>query len=176
MAVNFIQMPLCLRKNINEKSSAYGKYYVEVDNAETLTTEGLVQHIRNHNCAVGEEAIAAVLKKLGECVPELVAQGQPVKIDGLGIFRATASSAGADEADAKRKDFQLASLLKGIRMRFLPQSDSFKNLTSKRFLEERVAPSVRYVVASESRTVAGEERTVQVRTTIEDFRNPADGD
>ena len=40
MAVNFIQMPLCLRKNINEKSSAYGKYYVEVDNAETLTTEG----------------------------------------------------------------------------------------------------------------------------------------
>jgi hypothetical protein len=86
MAVNFIQMPLCLRKNINEKSSAYGKYYVEVDNAETLTTEGLVQHIRNHNCAVGEEAIAAVLKKLGECVPELVAQGQPVKIDGLGIL------------------------------------------------------------------------------------------
>jgi hypothetical protein len=61
MAVNFIQMPLCLRKNNNEKSSAYGKYYVEVDNAETLTTEGLVQHIRNHNCAVGEEAIAAVL-------------------------------------------------------------------------------------------------------------------
>ena len=171
MAVNFIQMPLCLRKNINEKSSAYGKYYVEVDNAETLTTEG-----RNHNCAVGEEAIAAVLKKLGECVPELVAQGQPVKIDGLGIFRATAASEGADEADAKRKDFQLASLLKGIRMRFLPQSDAFKNLTSKRFLEERVAPSVRYVVASESRTVAGEERTVQVRTTIEDFRNPADGD
>ena len=27
----------------NEKSLAYGKYYVEVDNARTLTTEGLVQ-------------------------------------------------------------------------------------------------------------------------------------
>ena len=176
MAVNFIQMPLCIRKNNNEKSSAFGKYYVEVDNARTLTTDGLVQHIRNHNCAVGEEAIAAVVKKLGECIPELVAQGQPVKIDGLGIFRATASSEGAEESDVKRKDFQLASLLKGIHMRFLPQSDGFKNLTSKRFLEERVAPSVRYLVASETRTVDGEERIVQTRMSIEDFRNPADGD
>ena len=167
-------MPLCIRKNNNEKSPAFGKYYVEVDNARTLTTEGLVQHVRNHNCAVGEEAIAAVIKKLGECIPELVAQGQPVKIDGLGIFRATASSEGAEEADVKRKDFQLISLLKGIHMRFLPQSDGFKNLTSKRFLEERVAPSVRYVVEAVERTVEGETRSVQVRTTIEDFRNPED--
>lgn len=176
MAVNIIQMPLCIRKNINEKSSAYGKYFVEVDNAETLTTDGLVQHVRSHNCAVGEEAIAAVIKKLGECIPELVAQGQPVKIDGLGIFRATASSEGADEATVKRKDFVLSSLLKGIHMRFLPQSNAFKNLTSKRFLNERVAPSVKYVVEAVDRTVEGEQRSVQVRTTIEDFRNPEDGD
>ena len=176
MAVNTIQMPLCIRKNINEKSSAFGKYFVEVDNAETLTTDGLVKHIRSHNCAVGEEAIAAVIKKLGECIPELVAQGQPVKIAGLGTFRAWAESEGAEEADVKRKDFMLTSLVKGIHIRFLPQSDATKNLTSKRFLNEHVAPSVKYVVEAVERTVGGETRNIQVRTTIEDFRNPEDGD
>jgi len=49
-------------------------------------------------------------------------------------------------------------------------------LTSKRFLNERVAPSVKYVVEAVERTVEGEQRSVQVRTTIEDFRNPEDGD
>ena len=71
-------MPVNIKLNQNEAmSSAYGKYYLEVATSEVLSTEGLVNHITHHNCAVGTEAIAAVIKKLGECVPELVAQGQP---------------------------------------------------------------------------------------------------
>ena len=82
MAVNSIQMPINVKLNQNESMpGSYGRYYLEAATAEVLTTEGLVNHITHHNCAVGTEAIAAVIKKLGECIPELVAQGQPVKID-----------------------------------------------------------------------------------------------
>ncbi len=73
MAVNSIQFPLDIVKNNNVRSLGYGKFYLYAHNAETLTNEGLVDHIISRNCAVGREAIAAVIKKLGECVPELVA-------------------------------------------------------------------------------------------------------
>jgi len=79
MGVNF-------RKNINTKSAANGKYYAEVDRQKTLTTRGLAAHLKEHNCMVGRDAIQAVLVKLSECIPELVAQGVGVKLDGLGIF------------------------------------------------------------------------------------------
>ena len=92
MAVNNLQFPIDIIKNNNSSSPGYGKFYGFAHNAETLSTEGLVDHITKHNCAVGKEAIAAVIKKLSECVPELVAQGQPVKIDGLGIFYGTVSN------------------------------------------------------------------------------------
>ena len=79
MAVNSIQMPINIKLNQNEAmSSSFGRYYLEAATSEVLSTEGLVNHITHHNCAVGTEAIAAVIKKLGECIPELVAQGQPV--------------------------------------------------------------------------------------------------
>ena len=78
MAVNSIQMPINIKLNQNREMASFGKYYLEASTAETLSTEGLVNHITHHNCAVGTEAIAAVIKKLGECIPELVAQGQPV--------------------------------------------------------------------------------------------------
>ena len=58
MAVNSIQMPVNIKLNQNEAmSSAYGKYYLEVATSEVLSTEGLVNHITHHNCAVGTEAI-----------------------------------------------------------------------------------------------------------------------
>ena len=162
-------MPLMVRKNTNSKSLAFGKYYIEVDNADPLTNEGLVDHILHHNCAVGREAIAAVIEKLGECIPELVAQGQPVQINGLGTFYASASSAGASSlAECSTEK------LKGIHFRFLPLSKDYNNLTSKRFLEQKVSPTLKYVVKSELRTVNGEGRRVQVRQTLEDALNPAD--
>ena len=49
-------MPINIKLNQNEAmSSAYGKYYLEVATAEVLSTEGLVNHITHHNCAVGTE-------------------------------------------------------------------------------------------------------------------------
>ena len=71
MAVNKISMSINYRKNKSTLASN-GKYYAEVDRQKTLSTRGLAQHLKDHNCMVGRDAIMAVLIKLSECVPELV--------------------------------------------------------------------------------------------------------
>ena len=138
-------MPVNIKLNQNEAmSSAYGKYYLEVATSEVLSTEGLVNHITHHNCAVGTEAIAAVIKKLGECIPELVAQGQPVKIDGLGIFYPTAENKKNGLLKSQLLDSKVNPLdvLAGVHLRFRPQSDDLNDLTSKSFLKMQVQPEI----------------------------------
>ena len=138
-------MPINVKLNQNESMpGSYGRYYLEAATAEVLTTEGLVNHITHHNCAVGTEAIAAVIKKLGECIPELVAQGQPVKIDGLGIFYPTAENKKNGLTKAQLLDTKVNPLdvLAGIHLRFRPQSDDLNDLTSKSFLKMQVQPVV----------------------------------
>ena len=141
-------MPINIKLNQNENmASSYGRYYLEPATAEVLSTEGLVNHITHHNCAVGTEAIAAVIKKLGECVPELVAQGQPVKIDGLGIFYPTAENKknGLTKAQLADPKVNPLDVLAGIHLRFRPQSDDLNDLTSKSFLKMQVQPVINLV-------------------------------
>ena len=159
MAINNIQMPINIKLNQNEAmSSAYGKYYLEVATAEVLSTEGLVNHITHHNCAVGTEAIAAVIKKLGECIPELVAQGQPVKIDGLGIFYPTAEN-------------------KKNGLFFRPQSDDLNDLTSKSFLKMQVQPVINLVCRAKAVDLTPEitdktkKKWLSQKCTLSEFRS-----
>ena len=148
MAVNSIQFPVDFVKNNNANSPGYAKFYARAHNAETLTTEGLVDHIVHHNCAVGREAIAAVIKKLSECIPELVAQGQPVKIDGLGIFYPTVENKSNGILKMQLLDSSVNPLdvLSGIHLRFTPQSDQLNDLTSKSFLKQSVSPVVNLIL------------------------------
>lgn len=180
MPINKIQMSVNYRKAGNSKSPNFGKYYAEVNQAETLSTAGFIEHLRAHNCAVGEEAIKAVIAKMSECIPELVAQGQPVRIDGLGIFYPTITNkkAGATEDQMKSKDFSPTSLIKGVHLRFRPEGTDINNLTSKAFLEGHVSPASEFIVSTEKRTVVGkdgEDKNVVIAkyVTLEDFRTPA---
>ena len=86
MSSNFVKLGINYRKNMNTKSPSYGKYYASLDTQETLTTAGLAAHIKEHNFGYGVDAIKAVLQRLSECIPELLSQGIPVKLDGLGTF------------------------------------------------------------------------------------------
>ena len=176
MSTNKIAMTVMYRKQESVKSPGYGKYYAEVDRAETLSLDGLVEHLRSHNCAVGVEAIKAVIVKLSECVPELVAQGIPVKIDGLGTFYPSIKNVkhGATEALMLDKQFNPSSMIQGVSLRFLPESTALNNLTSRAFYRDSVSPSSQYIVRAEERVVNGKTVKVQTRKTIEDFRNPAD--
>ena len=174
MAINQIQMGVNFRKNINSKSASYQKYYAEVDRQKTLTTRGLAAHLKEHNCMVGRDAIQAVLVKLSECLPELVAQGVGVKLDGLGIFYPSVlnEKGGATEAEMLDKTFNPTSIIKGIRLRFTPDSSELDNLTSKQFLTRSVAPESQNIVDVVTCTVNGKPLKVQTLVTLEDFRSP----
>ena len=165
-------MPVNIKLNQNEAmSSAYGKYYLEVATSEVLSTEGLVNHITHHNCAVGTEAIAAVIKKLGECVPELVAQGQPVKIDGLGIFYPTAENKKNGLLKSQLLDSKVNPLdvLAGVHLRFRPQSDDLNDLTSKSFLKMQVQPVINLVCRAKAVDL-----TTPVAATVVDHQRRGD--
>jgi hypothetical protein len=174
MAVNKISMAINYRKNKSTRLSSGGKYYAEVDRQKTLSTRGLAQHLKDHNCMVGRDAIMAVLIKLSECVPELVAQGVGVKLDGLGIFYPSVlnEKGGATEEEMKDKTFNPTSIIKGIRLRFTPDSSELDNLTSKQFLARNVAPESQNIVDVEKRTIDGKQVSIQTLVTLEDFRNP----
>ena len=174
MAVNQITMAINYRKNKSTRLSSGGKYYAEVDRQKTLSTRGLAEHLKDHNCMVGRDAIAAVLVKLSECIPELVAQGIGVKLDGLGIFYPSVlnEKGGATEEQMQDKTFNPTSIIKGIRLRFTPDSSELDNLTSKAFLRNNVSPASQNIIDVESRTVNGKPMKVQTLVTLEDYRNP----
>ena len=107
-------------------------------NFRKLTTRGLAAHLKEHNCMVGRDAIQAVLVKLSECIPELVAQGVGVKLDGLGIFYPTIRNkkGGATEEQMLDSEFNPTSIVEGVHVRFLPESSTLDNLTSRQFIRE----------------------------------------
>ena len=172
MASNQIQMAVNFRKNINTKSAANGKYYAEVDRQKTLTTRGLAAHLKEHNCMVGRDAIQAVLVKLSECIPELVAQGVGVKLDGLGIFYPTIRNkkGGATEEQMLDSEFNPTSIVEGVHVRFLPESSTLDNLTSRQFMTRSVSTASQNIVKVEKRTVNGKVKSVQVVQSLADFR------
>ncbi len=121
---------------------------------------------------VGRDAIVAVLVKLSECVPELVAQGVGVKLDGLGIFYPTIENkkGGASETQMLDSEFDPTSIIKGVHVRFLPESSELDNITSRQFLTRGVSAASMNIVKSEVRTVDGKSKRVQVVQSLADFR------
>jgi nucleoid DNA-binding protein len=75
--------------------------------------------------------VLAMLAKLSECIPELVAQGYSVKLDGIGVFYPTIANkrGGADSPE----DFSVSKNVAGVRFRFKPDSTDLDDLTSKTF-------------------------------------------
>jgi len=174
MATNKISMGINYRKKTNSRMTGSGNYFAEVDRRETLTTRGLAEHLKEHGCLAGLDAIQAVLVKISQCVPELVAQGIGVKLDGLGIFYPTVKNkkGGATEAQMLDKEFTPTSLIEGVHVRFSPESTELDNLTSKQFLTRSVTTASQNIVKSVERTINGKTRKIRTLVSLEDFRNP----
>ena len=174
MAVNKISMGINYRKKTNSRMTGSGNYFAEVDRRETLTTRGLAEHLKEHGCLAGLDAIQAVLVKVSQCVPELVAQGIGVKLDGLGIFYPTIKNkkGGATETQMLDKDYNPTSLIEGVHVRFSPESTDLDNLTSKQFLTRSVTTASQNIVKAVERTINGKTRKIRTVVSLENFRNP----
>ncbi len=124
-------MSYVLRKFKNARSSANNRWFAYVNRQGTLSTRGLAQHMVEHGVLTNRADVEAILIKLSECIPELVAQGYGVKLNGIGIFYPTiANVKGGAETVA---DFNLAQNVKGVRFRFPPDSTNLDDLTTKAF-------------------------------------------
>ena len=79
-------MVINLRQNKNDESTAYGKYFAEVDSKEPLNLKGFAKHMTSHGKIADYQMCVLVLGQVVDCMSELLSQGQPVKLDGLGTF------------------------------------------------------------------------------------------
>ena len=132
--VNSIELRVNLRANNNEKSDQFGRLYAELQRNRTLSLRGLAKHISDHGSIYTIDIVYGVLAKLCQCIPELLAQGQPVKLDGLGTFYPTAKNehGGLENVEAA-KNMTPEQAVEGVRVRFLPDGTKLDDMTSKAF-------------------------------------------
>ena len=171
--VNSIELRVNLRKNNNEKSDNFGKLYAELDTNKTLSLRGLAKHIADHGSIYTRDVITGVLTKLSECIPELVAQGQPVKIEGLGTFYPTAESSPILLNKLLDVKYNPLDALKGIHLRFKPQSDSLNDLTSRSYLKMQVSPVINLVTdrVQDGVDAEGKKKYKTLRCSLQEFRD-----
>ena len=128
---NTLTMGYVLRKNNNSKSSVVNRWFAHVDSQGTLSTRGLAQHMVEHGIIGNRGDAESFLAKLSECIPELVAQGYGVKLNGLGIFYPTIANAKGGAESVEK--FSITKNIKGVRFRFKADSSDLDDLTTKAF-------------------------------------------
>ena len=170
MASEVIAFPVNLRKNKNQYSPAYGKYFPEVDTKEPLNLKGFARHIAEHGKLVDYPMAVLVLQNIVNCLKEMIAQGQPVKLDGFGTFSPTIESEGKKAKTSVEDSLAVGieNLIAGVHLRFTPENTKGEKLTS-RSLKDECTFKAAYVVESKKKTVDGKERTYQEKIPISSF-------
>ena len=138
MAVKNPQFEINVRMNENSSSSAFGKYYPKAVEKQTISLRGLCKHMSEHNSIYGRDVIEGVLTKMAGCIIELVSQGNPVKIDGLGTFVPTVESTknGISREDLIAGRWNASTYVKAIHIRFRPEGTGDDDITSRNFKDQ----------------------------------------
>ena len=159
-------MVINLRQNTNDDSTAFGKWFAEVDSKEPLNLKGFAKHMTSHGKIADYQMCVLVLGQVVECMSELLSQGQPVKLDGLGTFSPSVDGQKLGKNSvAKAVEAGPDAMINGIKINFTPENTKGEKLTSRAFKEQCIF-EYGYVVQSEIRTVNGKQRRVQKKTPI----------
>ena len=127
---NSLIMSYVLKQFNNDQSPVNGRWFAYVNRPGILSTRGLANHMAEHGMT-NKADVLAMLAKLSECIPELVAQGYSVKLDGIGVFYPVIANRKGGAANPG--EFSVADNVQGVRFRFKPDSTDLDNLTSKTF-------------------------------------------
>ena len=146
MANNKIPLEINLYQNLNMASKAYCKWYGRVVRRSTLNTRGLCEHIQSHGSIYTSDVVAGVIAAMRRCIPELIAQGVAVQLEGIGTFYPMLETTGAHDYD----QFSVTENVKGVHVRFLPDSTTLDNITS-RAMKEKCALRIKSVIGYEER-------------------------
>ena len=167
MAKEKIAMGINLRQNKITGNAGYGKYYPEVDVQKTLSLRGFAKHMTDHGSVYGRDLLEGVLIKITECLPELVSQGIPVQLGGLGTFYPTAEvkKDAAISSIAEMEGLDPNDIVEAIHIRFLPDTSKLDNISGRAF-KETCALELRNIVDTKEVTLNGKIRKMQTLTPI----------
>jgi hypothetical protein len=103
-----------LKQNKNSKSAAFGKWFAYPVIEETVTLDGLAEHMSSHNTPYSKGAIKGMLTDMVSCIKELLLEGKNVKIADLAIFSlGIKNNGGAVSEDV----FTVSKNIKGVKLR-----------------------------------------------------------
>ena len=119
-------------KSTNEKSASYGKYFGRIVHTETLSTRKLAKHIAEHGSVYTQDVVEGVLTKAEACIVEQLLESKKIKLEGLGTFYLMAENKNGGAVSLDK--FNPKTTLKGLHIRFLPDSSSESQLNSKDML------------------------------------------
>ena len=177
MAKENIAFLVNLRKNTIPGSKMEGKYYPEAETREALTTKGFARHVSEHGGMVTYEFMQLVLASIVKCLKEMMSHGQPVKLDGLGTFRPTVTSAeGGAESIEDALRMGVNNLVAGVNFVFIPENAQGEEITSKKF-KEQCSLQFAYLIETVKKTINGKEKSYALRTPLSAWDiAQADGD
>ena len=122
-----------VKQNQNSYSAAFGKWYAQIKNLETLNTRKLANHISEHGSIYTPDVVYGVLEKFRSCLIEMLLNSKKVKIEGLGTFYCTLEN--QKNGALKKEDFNVNKHLKALHIRFLPEQSAEENISSREFLK-----------------------------------------
>lgn len=173
MAQEKIALGINLRKNKITTSTAYGKYYPEVDLQKTLSLRGFAEHMTAHGAKYKRTEVEGVLQQIVECLPELLAQGVPVQLGSLGTFYPSAevkpktatSPGGAVMNIGAMEGLDPNDIIRGIHIRFTPDQTKLDNLCAPTF-KYACQLELRNIVDTQEVTVNGKTKKMQTLKPI----------
>ena len=123
-----------VKQNQNSFSAAFGKWYAQIKNLETLNTRKLANHISEHGSIYTPDVVYGVLEKFRSCLLEMLLNSKKVKIEGLGTFYCTLEN--QKNGALEKEEFNVNKHIKGLHIRFLPEQATEENISSREFLKK----------------------------------------
>ncbi len=146
-----------VKQNQNSFSAAFGKWYAQIKNLETLNTRKLANHISEHGSIYTPDVVYGVLEKFRSCLIEMLLNSKKVKIEGLGTFYCTLEN--QKNGALKKEDFNVNKHLKALHIRFLPEQTTEENISSRQFLKQAEFINIDSLLNKEEETENGGDST-----------------
>ena len=146
-----------VKQNQNSFSAAFGKWYAQIKNLETLNTRKLATHISEHGSIYTPDVVYGVLEKFRSCLLEMLLNSKKVKIEGLGTFYCTLEN--QKNGALKKEDFNVNKHLKALHIRFLPEQTTEENISSRQFLKQAEFINIDSLLKKEEETENGGDST-----------------
>ena len=166
MARNEITFLVNLRKNTLTTSKSYGSYFGEAESKKPLSLKGFARHMTEHGKLADYSMVVLVLQQLVDCMTELICQGQPVKLDGLGTFYPTIENKLMGSYTVE--GYSPQEHIKGVHMRFRPENAQGEELTSRE-LKDKCVFEMHDLIVTKHKTVDGKKYTYQERTPLKTY-------